>query len=71
MLSRLYRSNVQLVVGRLYLVRLGDDEFGAYAHPSAGVNMFGTPLMVRGSMAELEAFFAGKRLPMPKLLAAT
>lgn len=65
MLTTSYRSNMQLVMGGLYLVRLGSDDFGVYGPRTAGPGEFGTSLLVRGSMSELTAFFTKKGLEVP------
>ena len=49
----LYATRFQLCVVDSYLVRLGDDDYGLYGRRY--VNSFGTPLMARGTAAELAA----------------
>ena len=53
----LYATRFQLVVVDSYLVRLGEDDYGLYGRRYRNPQ-FGTPLMARGTLAELEALKA-------------
>jgi hypothetical protein len=52
----LYATRFELVVVDSYVVRLGDGDFGLYGRRYR--NRFGTPLMARGTEAELAALKA-------------
>lgn len=63
MLQRYYRSIVALILDKeLTVVQLSDgDDWGLYA--AEAVNHFNTPLMVRGTKADVENFMEQHRLP--------
>ena len=63
MLQRYYTSLVSLILeaNDLTVVQLGDDDYGLYA--ARLTNHFGTPLMARGTKAEMDEFLAKNNLP--------
>lgn len=63
MLERYYTSLVSLILegNSLKVVKLGDDDYGLYA--ARLVNSFGTPLMARGTKAEMDQFLDKNNLP--------
>ena len=53
----LYATRFELVVVDSYLLRFGEDDFGLYGRRYRNTQL-GTPLMARGTLAELEALKA-------------
>lgn len=63
-MERHYRSLLSMILDPdLYVLQLGEDDFGLYA--TRAVNNFNSPLMVRGTKAEIEEFMEKNRLPRP------